>query len=106
MLDDSNRNVIGLGEWSREQVEQLMAAAGRWREVVAAGASSSTCSGRVLGFLFFEASTRTWASFNAATQRLGGGVLPVSIEHSSVKKLCATPSSITARSVLFGQNSI
>jgi len=44
-------------------------------------------SGQVLGLLFFEPSTRTKMSFEAAIKRLGGDVVDMgSVESSSVKK--------------------
>ena len=42
--------------------------------------------GKLLGVLFFEASTRTSCSFQAAMLRLGGGVVPLNVEVSSAKK--------------------
>jgi len=41
---------------------------------------------RVLACLFYEPSTRTNCSFQAAMLRLGGSVLAVNEQHSSVKK--------------------
>ncbi|KKY27002.1 putative bifunctional pyrimidine biosynthesis protein [Phaeomoniella chlamydospora] len=41
---------------------------------------------RVLCTLFYEPSTRTSASFDAAMQRLGGRVIPINTDHSSTKK--------------------
>mgnify|MGYP004707847097 FL=1 len=43
-------------------------------------------SGRVLATVFYEPSTRTQSSFDAAMQRLGGRVIPISIANSSVTK--------------------
>ena len=42
--------------------------------------------GKLLGVLFYEASTRTSCSFQAAMLRLGGGVVPLSNDMSSTKK--------------------
>ena len=42
--------------------------------------------GKLLGVLFYEASTRTSCSFQAAMLRLGGGVVPLNVESSSAKK--------------------
>jgi carbamoyl-phosphate synthase/aspartate carbamoyltransferase/dihydroorotase len=42
--------------------------------------------GKLLGLLFYEASTRTSCSFQAAMLRLGGGVVPLNVESSSAKK--------------------
>lgn len=42
--------------------------------------------GKVVGLLFFEASTRTYCSFNTAALRLGAQVVPFPLETSSMKK--------------------
>ena len=42
--------------------------------------------GKLLGLMFYEVSTRTSSSFQAAMLRLGGGVIPLYNESSSAKK--------------------
>lgn len=42
--------------------------------------------GRIMGSMFFEASTRTFCSFAAAMQRLGGSVIPLKASDSSAMK--------------------
>ena len=42
--------------------------------------------GKVLGSMFYEVSTRTMCSFHAAMQRLGGTVVSMIKESSSVMK--------------------
>ena len=42
--------------------------------------------GKLLGVLFYEVSTRTSCSFQAAMLRLGGGVVPLNVDNSSTKK--------------------
>ncbi len=51
-----------------------------------AGQSSEELRGRFVFNLFYENSTRTAMSFATATHRLGGSVVALSVEHSSVKK--------------------
>jgi hypothetical protein len=42
--------------------------------------------GKVVAEMFFEPSTRTQCSFTAAAQRLGGSVVYMDQQHSSIKK--------------------
>ena len=42
--------------------------------------------GKVLGMMFFEASTRTSGSFQAAMQKLGGTVVSIKPSDASLKK--------------------
>jgi aspartate carbamoyltransferase catalytic subunit len=51
-----------------------------------AGQSSEELRGKIVFSLFYENSTRTAMSFATAAHRLGGSVVALSIEHSSVKK--------------------
>jgi len=46
----------------------------------------SRLEGSVVGMIFYEPSTRTKCSFNAAIQRLGGKVVETAVAQSSVKK--------------------
>ena len=43
-------------------------------------------SGKMIGMIFYEPSTRTKCSFSAACQRLGGKIVETEVETSSVKK--------------------
>ena len=43
-------------------------------------------NGKVIGSIFYEPSTRTSCSFNAAIQKLGGRIIEVKSDQSSVKK--------------------
>lgn len=47
---------------------------------------TSLLRGKVVAEMFFEPSTRTQCSFTAAVQRLGGSVIYMDQQHSSVKK--------------------
>ncbi len=47
---------------------------------------TSLLKGKVIAEMFFEPSTRTQCSFTAAAQRLGGNVIFMDQQHSSIKK--------------------
>jgi carbamoyl-phosphate synthase/aspartate carbamoyltransferase/dihydroorotase len=47
---------------------------------------TSLLKGKVVAEMFFEPSTRTQCSFTAAAQRLGGSVIFMDQQHSSIKK--------------------
>jgi aspartate carbamoyltransferase catalytic subunit len=67
------RHVIEPGSLSVEELEGLFGLA---EDIVANPAKySEVCRGKVLATLFFEPSTRTRLSFEAAMQRLGGSTL-------------------------------
>jgi carbamoyl-phosphate synthase / aspartate carbamoyltransferase len=79
------KHVVTLDGWTRDQVDALMIRSKEMAEMQRSEAMT-ILQGRVLGLLFYEASTRTSCSFQAAMLRLGGKVISVSAESSSVKK--------------------
>lgn len=67
-------HVIRAQQFSRADMEELFALAGEMETVVTRGGSSSLCK-KIMGSLFYAASTRTRWSFEAAMHRLGGQVV-------------------------------
>ena len=69
-------HVVGVRQFDRALLDQLFALA-REMEAVAAAGDSRRLRGKILATLFFEPSTRTRLSFEAAMYRLGGEVVSV-----------------------------
>lgn len=67
------RHLIEPGNFSIEELEELFSLADKIMEDP--GSYSEVCRGKVLATLFFEPSTRTRLSFEAAMLRLGGSTL-------------------------------
>ena len=75
------RSVISIEDLSVEEIDQLIATA---NDIIADPEKySQICRGKKLATLFFEPSTRTRLSFEAAMYELGGNVLSVSSGASS-----------------------
>ncbi|CAJ2512154.1 Uu.00g051690.m01.CDS01 [Anthostomella pinea] len=81
-----NSHVLSVKEYSRSDLHLLFTVAQEMRLGVDREGVLSTLRGRVLCTLFYEPSTRTSASFDAAMQRLGGRTIAISTSHSSVQK--------------------
>ncbi|MBQ8163844.1 MAG: aspartate carbamoyltransferase [Clostridia bacterium] len=75
------RHLIGIEDFSNEEIDSLIATA---EDIIADPKKySEVCHGKKLATLFYEPSTRTRLSFEAAMMELGGGVLGFSEAQSS-----------------------
>jgi aspartate carbamoyltransferase len=88
--DFKGKHIISVDQFERRDLEILFDAAKSIRKRVRHNDRGLTeiCSGKVMASLFFEASTRTDMSFQAAMRRLGGDVISVSngVQFSSMYK--------------------
>ena len=80
------KHVLSVNQFTRADLHQLFTVAQEMRLGVQRHGVLDILKGRVLATLFYEPSTRTSASFDAAMQRLGGRTIPISTEHSSTQK--------------------
>ncbi len=85
-----NKHIISVDQFARRDLDILFDAARSIRRRLRQNDRGLTeiCSGQVMASLFFEASTRTDMSFQAAMRRLGGQVISVSngVRFSSMYK--------------------
>lgn len=83
----TGRDVLSVAEFSRDDLHRLFEVAQEMRAMVSRVGHWDLLKGKILGALFYEPSTRTSCSFQAAMQRLGGTVLSINdIAMSSVAK--------------------
>ncbi len=81
------RHLLGIAQLSREDILHVLEAAQRWLVLPRADAKNArVLHGRSVINLFFESSTRTRTSFEAAAKRLGADVINVTPQTSSVTK--------------------
>ena len=80
------KHVLSVNQFNRSDLHLLFTVAQEMRLGVQRQGVLDVLKGRVLCTLFYEPSTRTSASFDAAMQRLGGRTVVISTEHSSTKK--------------------
>lgn len=81
-----NKPVLSVLDYGRSDLHLLFTVAQEMRLGVQREGVLDVLRGRVLCTLFYEPSTRTSASFDAAMQRLGGRTVAVATSHSSVQK--------------------
>src|SRR5690349_6682837 len=83
----THRHLLGIDALSPDDVTAVLDRAQRWYEAWRKDEKkTSVLKGRTVVNLFFEASTRTRTSFEAAGKRLGADVVNVSVSGSSVSK--------------------
>jgi len=82
-----HRHLLGIEDLSAEDIDTVLDKADNWFDLSRKGERKTTIlKGRTVINLFFEASTRTRTSFEAAGKRLGADVVNVSSSGSSVSK--------------------
>lgn len=92
----AGKNILSVENFNREQLHELFNLAHKLRICVAKEKPldrgteqipvENILKGKLMASIFYEVSTRTSCSFAAAMQRLGGGVIYMNGETSSVKK--------------------
>lgn len=80
------RHILSVKQFSRNDLHSLFSIAHEMRKLTERNSAIELLRGRVLCTLFYEPSTRTSASFEAAMLRLGGKVVAVPVDRSSVLK--------------------
>ncbi|KAL0479235.1 aspartate carbamoyltransferase catalytic subunit [Acrasis kona] len=83
---DKWQHIYSVNQFTREDIKELCELAAQMRDAVKSEGRLDTLKSKVVALLFFEASTRTSCSFNAALLRLGAGVISVDVMSSSTKK--------------------
>eukprot|EP01091_Cochliopodium_minus_P014955 TRINITY_DN519_c0_g1_i1.p1 TRINITY_DN519_c0_g1~~TRINITY_DN519_c0_g1_i1.p1 ORF type:complete len:345 (-),score=106.25 TRINITY_DN519_c0_g1_i1:42-1076(-) len=82
----SGEDVITSEGLTKKKIEEILDVSVMMQEVVENKGYTDLLHGKVLGNVFYEASTRTSSSYQAAMLRLGGKVLPLNAATSSVQK--------------------
>lgn len=82
----SRRHILSVRAFNRDDLHVLFSRASEMRTLVERNIPIDILKGRVLCTVFFEPSTRTSCSFEAAMNRLGGTTVRVTPENSSVTK--------------------
>jgi len=88
-------DIITVKQFDRQQLTYIFDVAHEMYEMVTRVGSFDLLKGKILANLFYEASTRTSASFTSAMERLGGSVIPINnVSYSSVTKGESLPDTV------------
>lgn len=81
------KDILSADQFTKDDVAQVVAVAKSMREIVKTKGATDILKGNIMTALFYEPSSRTFGSFVAAMQRLGGGFIPLQgVVYSSVAK--------------------
>jgi aspartate carbamoyltransferase catalytic subunit len=83
MVNLKGKDILDGAQFSREEIDHIMDLADKYREQLKDKPALDIMKGYVMATLFFEPSTRTRLSFEAAMHRLGGSVIGFSSAESS-----------------------
>lgn len=78
--------ILSSKQFNRNDLRCLFQKASELRKLYKKGESINTLSGKLIGVLFYEPSTRTHGSFIAGVRRLGGEIVEIQENSSSIKK--------------------
>lgn len=82
-----HKNILDTEQFSKEDIDLLMKKTKEMETLLETGKAFGILKGKLLASLFFEASTRTRLSFEAAMERLGGRLIStVGFQFSSISK--------------------
>ena len=80
-------DIVSIDQFTKADIDHICAAALKMKKLVLTRGGSDILHGKVMTALFYEPSSRTFGSFVAAMQRLGGGIIPLQgVQFSSVIK--------------------
>lgn len=88
-------DILSVEQFSKSDLNYLFAVAKKMETAVERGKTSDILRGKIMTALFYEPSSRTFGSFVAAMQRLGGGIIPLQgMTYSSVAKGESLPDTV------------
>jgi aspartate carbamoyltransferase catalytic subunit len=83
----TKKDILSIREFSRDEIDFALSKSASMEKLLSSGKAYGLMQGRILATLFFEPSTRTRLSFQAAMKRLGGSCIGFSAaEGTSVEK--------------------
>lgn len=89
------QDILSVKQFNRDLLQYVCDVADEMRNMVNRFGKVNLLDGKILGCVFYEPSTRTSSSFQAAMLRLGGRVIPINeVTYSSVTKGESLPDTI------------
>lgn len=88
-------DILSASQFTKDDVTEIVTVTKSMREMVKKKGAADILRGKIMTALFYEPSSRTFGSFVAAMQRLGGGFIPLQgVVYSSVAKGESLPDTV------------
>ncbi len=71
------KDILDANQFSKKDIDIVLKTAERMKKIVLEKGGTDILKGKIMTAMFFEPSSRTFGSFVAAMQRLGGGFIPL-----------------------------
>ena len=71
----NQKDIISISDFNKDDIEYILRLSDKMEPIARSKKPSNVLSGKLLGMLFYEPSTRTRLSFEAAMKRLGGSTI-------------------------------
>jgi len=89
------QDVLTADQFTKEDLRLVLDVSKKMKKLVETKGGNDSLKGKMMTALFYEPSSRTFASFLTAMQRLGGGIIPLQgVAYSSVAKGESLPDTI------------
>lgn len=89
------QDILTVEQFTLQNLSFLFAVTDKMKKIVQEGQPSRLLAGKIMTALFYEPSSRTFGSFIATMQRLGGSIIPIQgVTYSSVAKGESLPDTI------------
>lgn len=89
------QDILSAGQFDRKSLNLIFSTADKMKRLVKSKGGNDLLKGKIMTALFYEPSSRTFGSFVASMQRLGGGFIPLQgVTYSSVSKGESLPDTV------------
>ncbi|MBI2405124.1 aspartate carbamoyltransferase [Candidatus Gottesmanbacteria bacterium] len=91
----THHDILSVEQFSRSDLSVIMERTDDMKRLVETKGGNDSLKGKIMTALFYEPSSRTFGSFIASMQRLGGGIIPIQgVSYSSVSKGESLPDTV------------
>lgn len=85
-LDFKDKDIVSINQFDRDQIKQLCIRAQQFTNMVKEGVDIDVLKNKTFILMFYEPSTRTRLSFESAIKKMGGNVINMTPDNSSIQK--------------------